>query len=162
MRAYEFLVLLLGVRYIWHVLQAPAGAGDGQKDIGNVARRSQAVAARPSHSAHLHEDWPRSRCQRPLAQPLPNGSQAPDDDGGVFPLVREEPAGDVEAMLGSSEGGARAPEVAQEGCSCAILECSAWISATAQTGPPCNVRTLARLACMTAKSCGQHQPSHDS
>ena len=35
--------------------------------------------------------------------------------------MREEPAGDVEAMLGSSEGGARAPEVAQEGGSRALL-----------------------------------------
>ena len=50
-----------------------------------------------------------------------DGSQATDDDGGAFPLMRKEPAGDVEAMPGSSEGGARPPDVAQEGSSRALL-----------------------------------------
>ena len=87
-----------------------------------------------------------------------DGSRAPDDDGGAFPLMHEEPAGDVDAMLGSSDGGARAPEVAQEGGSRALPPTDpSVLGMDIGYGPDGDsVRTLARLSCMTAKSCVPH------
>ena len=93
-RAYELLVLLLGVRDIWHVLTAPAGAGDGQKVIGNV-RITQQVSAPGRVASSSQRRW----C-------LAAGA------GGA----RRRRRGDA-----GFEGGASAPEVAQEGASRALL-----------------------------------------
>ena len=75
LRAYELLVLFLGVREIWHVLPAPTGAGDGQKDIAKIPH---AIAARPSHSADLYEDWvPTQQVSAPTGTALARTGRRP-------------------------------------------------------------------------------------
>ena len=85
-RESELLVLLLGVRDNWHVHPAPSGAGDGQKDIGNVARRSQGCRCEAfAQCASLPGSGAHAACARDVLQ-------ATDDDGGAF-TMREGPAG---------------------------------------------------------------------